>query len=299
MKKRLLTSSLIILATALAIVAKLLPHNIGDYIFDLFVLGICLLAGFEISLLMEKMGSKLNKLFATFYGILYYVVFLLCKKTVSFSVILAIELGVLVVYFVVVMIIELIKNKGKNIKKSAIVGLNTTIAALYPTFWFALLININHIDYFAGVKYFSLVFIVLIFAISMLTDTFAYIFGSLIKGPKLAPTISPKKTISGAVAGVIGGIFGAMLVYLLAKYNPHLTAIVNMYNLTWWQFVIFGVAGSIVGQIGDLFESRLKRNANVKDSGKLLPGHGGMLDRIDAQIFVTVFVYFIVVIILI
>ena len=162
-----------------------------------------------------------------------------------------------------------------------------------------MLLNYNHADLYAGVEYFSLVFIVMIFAITWLTDTFAYLVGRTFKGPKLAPKISPNKTISGGIGGLIGGMGGAMLVYLLVYNIPALSTILSMHSLVWWHFLLIGLFGSIVGQAGDLFESKLKRVSNVKDSGNIFPGHGGMLDRIDAMIFITTFLYLVISLILI
>ena len=147
---------------------------------------------------------------------------------------------------------------------------------------------------YAGVKYFSLVFIIMIFAITWLTDTFAYLVGRTLKGPKLAPKISPNKTISGAIGGLLGGTVGAMSVFTLVYNVSSLTTILSMFDLTWWHFLLIGVFGSVFGQMGDLFESKLKRNAGVKDSGNIFHGHGGMLDRIDAMIFISTFVYIVI-----
>lgn len=107
-------------------------------------------------------------------------------------------------------------------------------------------------------------------------DTLAYVFGRLIGGPKLAPRISPKKTW----AGLLGAVVGAGLVGLLGSM---LTGLAPAPAAT----VAGGVAGAI-GQAGDLAESAVKRRFGVKDSGTLIPGHGGVLDRVDALMFVTV-----------
>jgi phosphatidate cytidylyltransferase len=119
------------------------------------------------------------------------------------------------------------------------------------------------------------------FAMVMLTDTAAYYVGRAMGRHKLAPTISPGKTIEGAV----GGLFGAMLAGPVCRmiFFPEIT----MLNA-----VILGLTVGVIGQIGDLAESLLKRSAGVKDSGTLLPGHGGMLDRIDSILFCAPVIYF-------
>ena len=113
-------------------------------------------------------------------------------------------------------------------------------------------------------------------------DSAAYYVGSTLGRRKLAPAISPNKTIAGAV----GGIMGAAGISVLLK-------IVNL--VPWSMFITLGtgLAIAVLAQVGDLAESMLKRDAGVKDSGSLIPGHGGMLDRVDALLFtVPVFYYF-------
>ncbi len=104
------------------------------------------------------------------------------------------------------------------------------------------------------------------------TDVFAYLVGRTVGGPKLAPRISPGKTRSGLLGGIVAaGIAGALLA-----------------GLTGWGPVSAGLCGGVlalVAQGGDLFESALKRRAGVKDSGSLIPGHGGVLDRLDGFLF--------------
>ena len=113
------------------------------------------------------------------------------------------------------------------------------------------------------------------------TDAFAYFGGSLIKGPKLAPTISPGKTISGWLSALLG----ILLVSALANiYYLDWT----IKELIWWSLIIW-----LSSTLGDLFESQLKRISGVKDSGKFLPGHGGFLDRLDSVIYAAPFALYI------
>ena len=237
---------------------------------------------------------------ATMYCVVNYIVLLLCYKKVEFHEILLIQVGILILYWFVSFVFELVKYNERPAKQNFITSANTFLACIYPSFLFCLLINFNHADEFqAGIKYFSLIFILIIFAITWLTDTFAYLVGKTLKGPKLAPKISPNKTISGAIGGLFGGIIGSMLIYLLAYNISGLAAVLNMFSLTWLHFMLIGAFGSVLGQMGDLFESKLKRNAGIKDSGNIFPGHGGMLDRIDAMIFISTFVYIVIFFILV
>jgi len=114
------------------------------------------------------------------------------------------------------------------------------------------------------------------------SDTAAYFIGKAIGRHKMAPGISPGKTWEGAAAG----LFGAVIISLLFILNTPLQLPLN-----YWQAIVLGLLISVFGQLGDLVESRLKRNFSVKDSGNLMPGHGGLLDRLDSILFAGVVVY--------
>lgn len=125
------------------------------------------------------------------------------------------------------------------------------------------------------------------------SDTAAFFIGRALGRHRLAPSISPGKTWEGA----IGGIFGAIIVSLLFTL-PTLFTLPNplyLQDFSYWQAILLGLLVSIFGQLGDLVESLLKRNMEVKDSGKLLPGHGGFLDRIDSIVFAGIVVYYYVI----
>lgn len=122
-----------------------------------------------------------------------------------------------------------------------------------------------------------------VFWVVWATDVMAYVFGKTIGGPKLAPVISPNKTWAGLLGGVIGAaIIGAAISFFLP-------------NTTLLSLVVFGGILAVISQIGDLFESSLKRKYDVKDSGGILPGHGGMLDRLDGMLAVVIAVFLILI----
>jgi len=119
-----------------------------------------------------------------------------------------------------------------------------------------------------------------ILAIVFAGDIGAFYVGSYLGRHKLCPAVSPGKTVEGAVGGLAANaIIGSLLKWLFFSH------------LAWGASLVFFVAIGIVGQIGDLFESELKRSSSIKDSGTILPGHGGMLDRIDALLFVAPVAY--------
>jgi phosphatidate cytidylyltransferase len=117
----------------------------------------------------------------------------------------------------------------------------------------------------------------LIFSI-WINDTMAYVVGSLI-GKKPLSKISPKKTWEGTIGGIILCVITISLLSLL----------INSYSIKDWMFIA-GIS-AITGTFGDLLESKLKRMAGVKDSGQIMPGHGGFLDRFDSLVFATPFVW--------
>jgi phosphatidate cytidylyltransferase len=123
--------------------------------------------------------------------------------------------------------------------------------------------------------------IVLLLAIIMVSDTAAFFVGSAVGRRKLAPGISPGKTVEGAAGGLVGGIAGALAVW--AAGLPGVPA---------WHAGVLGFVVAILGILGDLLESLLKRWAGVKDSGRLFPGHGGMLDRLDSLLFGAPILYY-------
>ena len=147
------------------------------------------------------------------------------------------------------------------------------IMPFYPILPFALLITMNQ-----NPMYHSLLFILFVIVFSF--DTGSYFIGNAIGFHKLAPSISPGKTWEGAIGGWIFAMIGLCLV--LWELNK---------SVSWWFILIFSLFACLLSLIGDLFESFLKRRAGIKDSGTLLPGHGGFLDRFDGILFTVFFFY--------
>ena len=122
-------------------------------------------------------------------------------------------------------------------------------------------------------------------AISFGSDTFALFAGMACGKHKLAPHVSPKKTVEGGVGGLLGGVIGMILLHAIGTWA------LGESFLSWGQILALGLLGSVIDQIGDLSFSVIKREFGVKDYGKLLPGHGGVLDRFDSVTFVAPFAY--------
>jgi len=119
----------------------------------------------------------------------------------------------------------------------------------------------------------GLIAMIFIFAVVWATDILAYFTGRAIGGPKLAPRISPGKTWSGAIGGTVSGVIAGVAVFM------------THFSLDDLRIPLLALALSVSSQVGDLFESYIKRRFGVKDSSKLIPGHGGVMDRVDGLVF--------------
>lgn len=131
----------------------------------------------------------------------------------------------------------------------------------------------------------------MIFISSWISDTFAYLTGVMIGRHKLAPVLSPKKSIEGSVGGIVGAaLFGAL-------FGAYLDSTLGQEQYVMILAVVGGV-GSVISQVGDLAASAIKRNHEIKDYGKLIPGHGGIMDRFDSVIFTAPITYFLITILM-
>ena len=174
---------------------------------------------------------------------------------------------------------------------------------IYSGFSFAIIVTVRNIEMlyqdasirlFDGLNIYAVGLILFIFVLlsTMLTDIAAYQFGIKFGKHKLCPSISPKKSIEGSIAGTIAGALGGtlfmvILQFTLSKEYANAIKLFKIDNIYLYALAIFGVALllSIAGQLGDLIASKIKREYNIKDYGKIFPGHGGVLDRFDSSIY--------------
>ncbi|MBR1867466.1 MAG: phosphatidate cytidylyltransferase [Clostridia bacterium] len=264
MLKRTLTSIVIVGL----IVGFLFLRTIDVRLFDIFLWGMALFGTFELQRAYGSRTTKFHKILALVYCVVIYPAYVL---TVPYgrAYIIAILIG-----FALIAISSLVFSH----KDATIEGIGLTLLSfVYPTALLILISELSHQGHQGA--------LILAFVISPCTDAAAYIVGSLLKGPKLCPKISPNKTISGAIGGVIVGILSSVAVYLV-------------FGNTIWSFALdcayyafIGLVCSLLTIFGDLVESQIKRKLQVKDMGKLLPGHGGVLDRIDGLLFSSTALY--------
>ena len=184
---------------------------------------------------------------------------------------------IILILFYITLLIELFRNNA-----SATMNISaTTWGIFYPTVFFSFHILIRElpktlqIDYALGAKW-----IIFMLVTIWICDTAAYFIGSAIGRHKLYQRISPHKTVEGAVAGFIFALITAYILHHL--YLRELDLI---------HCLIIGSIIGIMSQVGDLVESLFKRDAGVKDTSGILPGHGGFLDRFDSPLFVAPLVY--------
>lgn len=302
MKQRIITGGLILAVEAIFIASIL----VTPYAMDLFIGLIAIMGCVEVARVLERKRMFTNiAIIGSFPAIMY----------------IAMEIGILsdatwlhyVVYFLVIVLALFLINycctmlfKSSTEKEKDRYGvfasdnkyafqksMNSTFVMIYPLLLFCSLFAINHFFEFSFIDASQLgdttilviFFMVFTFVVTMMTDTFALLVGMTLKGPKLAPNISPNKTISGAVGGFIFGSASSMLVYFLFSLNETFSGAMTTLNLNIWTFLIIGAICSLICQCGDLVASSLKRSARVKDYGTIFPGHGGVMDRVDGLIF--------------
>ncbi|MBR2970468.1 MAG: phosphatidate cytidylyltransferase [Clostridia bacterium] len=283
LKKRLITGSLIFAVFVGVILLTLLVHWV---FFDVFVLALATIAAIEVS---NAIGSKFPKPvlpIALVTLVLGYAGFVVSQEVW--------DIGGITTFFSVVLVMSLILVFVSVFHKS--IGTNNVVSTMfvliYPICALMYMMGFNHMHepYRANA-------ILMLFAVSPLTDTFAYFVGTTLKGKKLCPKISPNKTISGAIGGLIGGVLAGTLLFFLSKtgvgaalgMGPLSNGASNCIN-----FICVGLACSVATQVGDLLASYIKRLVGIKDYSNLLPGHGGIMDRIDGMIVgaVVIFLYF-------
>ena len=179
----------------------------------------------------------------------------------------------LIVFLVVVLFLQHLFSKGSETDNDRLPKL--IFAVLYVFLPTSLAISIAFSN-----GYFEPRYLIALFFFLWANDTFAYLTGMAIGKHKLIPRLSPKKSVEGLVGGVLGTLAVAYM----------LSLIWDLFDLPQW--LIFGGITALAGTVGDLFESSLKRAANVKDSGNLIPGHGGILDRLDSFLLSVPILYF-------
>lgn len=297
MKKRLITGAVI-----LAIFIPLVAVKVLFPLFQICMMALAAFASYEMINLFEHrhkfpIPARIVIILST---IVVFMAFLTEYKKQSIEadglVLFDFKIGLIPMLLIVVIILLALMVMYKDFNGASIGRALTSI--VYPAFGFATLTLLRA----SGIE-----FIVYLFLITMLTDTFAYLFGMMLGKHKMSPNISPKKTWEGAIGGTLTAVIVASLFALF--YNKifsdafsdnfsifrNVAYLKHIRDLNKPCEVIFAVAltifASIMGQIGDLVASKFKRTYEIKDFSDIFPGHGGVLDRFDSAIYAGMFVW--------
>lgn len=260
------------LLTAIVFVAVMLGGLFGGLYPFLGLLSlICLLSLWEFSGIVLKNGNHLlRRIFALIIGFSPLLVFAVDKSGLiipEWAYLLFLAFPFLIFIF------ELFRGTDHSFRHT---GFMFT-GAIYIGLPLALLCS----DVFGTGQTYDPHKILIILLLVWASDTGAYLVGSMIGKTPLSPVVSPKKTWEGTVGGWIFAMVVSIALYFIYK-----GALLEL-----WQFVVLALICGVFGTLGDLVESKFKRSYNIKDSGTILPGHGGMLDRFDAFLMVVPFAY--------
>ncbi|MDY6367606.1 MAG: CDP-archaeol synthase [Clostridia bacterium] len=263
------------------LVGFFLLRSISPLFFNGLIWFFAIMSAFEMGRALKDYSVKGGLYLAIVFAALFVPVYTITEYFLS-GYGFAFALGFTAAYLLFSAVYALAVKGG--IKKYAV----TTLSIIYPAL---LLLTMLIVNDFYGDK--SLIALILIFVISPCSDVMAYLTGmtwnKIRKGnaKKLCPNLSPKKTWAGAIGGVVGGALGGLIVYFIFKgqaeaFSTVIPAVVY--------FILVGLIGSVFTEVGDLFESGIKRKVGIKDMGKIMPGHGGVLDRIDGTVFCSAFI---------
>lgn len=249
---------------ALFLLPLLFMIFIGGWFLKITVLLLSVRALYEFFHVMEKKGHQPLSILGYLTWAAYYAIILFMENPLEhLGVVLALSLTMGFVY----MIFH---------EKTTIVDVGMTISGfIYTGVLFSFLILLSQKENGQN-------FVYAVFIISWVCDTLAYYSGRRFGRHKLNERVSPKKTVEGAIGGLAGGAIGAFVLGLFVTETTGAAV---------WHFLIMGFFGAMFGQIGDLAASSLKRYANEKDYPKIIPGHGGILDRFDSILFVSLLIY--------
>ena len=264
-KSRLLSGILLVILALFTVIS-------GGYILAATLWFISLIAFQELCLAckIQNNSKKQNTLEVVGYIFitLYYIDMAILK-----------DQRLMIMIAVMALIVLLVVYVFKFPKYHANQIMSTYFSFIYAPVLFSFVYLTRQLEY-------GVYFVWVIFISSWISDTCAYCVGMLFGKHKLAPVLSPKKSIEGSIGGIAGSaIVGALFGYFVVEQ------VITEQQVT-WVFALIGGIGSVVSQIGDLAASAIKRNYEIKDYGKLIPGHGGIMDRFDSVLVTAPMIYF-------
>jgi len=250
--------------SAIILIGIIVASVFYEWLFNVMIILFIAAGLYEFFTMLEKKGIKIYKYFGIGMGIVIPLSIMSRFEPTKKWELLFI---VLMLLFLIIMQFKRRNNSG------VIVDISTTLfGIMYVSWFFSFLVKIRQLDGGTG-------FFIAVLLITKLGDIGAYLIGKRFGKTPLMPRISPKKSVEGAIAGLVFSVCGALLIRPLLNFTyPHL--------------ILVGIFIGLLGQIGDLSESLIKRDCQVKDSGNILPGMGGVLDEIDSLLFTAPVFYF-------
>jgi len=248
-----------IIVSVIAIPGIVLASYLGSYYFFVFITGIGIIAYYEFWFITKSKAIEAN-LFPGFVSV-GLIILNAFRNFIDFY-------TLIIIIIITLSFLELFRNKG-----SAIINLGSTLLGIfYVGLFSSALLSLREYyttDYERG----GFIIISLLASI-WICDSAAFFAGTALGKHKLFPRVSPKKSWEGAVFGL-----------LFAVVSMILSKVIILSFLSWISVIIIGLIVGVVGQIGDLIESLFKRDAGVKDSSDIIPGHGGVFDRFDSLLY--------------
>ena len=279
MKTRIMSGSVYVLILTAFYLLKI---YVSDYCFDVLIGLFAVMGTYEMARACALPASQ--KAMVLVFSALWVPVYVVSELKAAAGLIALSIFFCLIIFFIFCSLV--IDYKTVTLESTA----KAILTAVYPSLFLAFLLATNHLKE-------SNLAILMILVISPCGDSVAYLFGYGLHErfpKKMAPSISPNKTLIGALGGILGGILGSIVLCICWYYAKGLPAPL-------WEDILFftlvGLLCAAATEIGDLAESAIKRKAGIKDMGKIMPGHGGILDRIDGTMLVTIVIYLIFVLI--
>lgn len=290
MKIRLLSGSVYVALLAAFYLLKIFVPTYGAFCFDALIYAFAILGTHEMLRAMKEKTTKAERVLVTAFSLVCIPAVALIEyfygKGITAGAVCLFALGLALLTLFVV------KHEETTPENVGV----ALLSAVYPTLLLCILVLTNHVTVAEGTRLWEVAFnadllILFVFVISPVADSLAYVFGRFLRKyfPKpLAPHISPNKTVIGGIGGLVGGMLGALALYF--AYNAVAGSFTDM--RVWLPvYLVIGLVSAAATALGDLVESCIKRKVGLKDMGKIMPGHGGVLDRIDGTLFACIVVY--------
>ncbi len=309
-KPRLISASVILLIVVVSILLRQISEA-TTYLFDILIGFMMIMGAFEIESLLKNSGKPAYIVGMGVFPIISFIALIVCiSYETTFLTYLAVEIGLLVLTFLLLWLIIasfMPEFCAKQMSEDGFIGnkwcyvarrsMNTIIGCIYPTFLLSFVFLINHFASFYPQNSVDvgLLGLVLLFVTTMAADTSAMLTGRFLKTKKInLEKLGPGKTWGGFFGGILGSIIGALLVFVCFNANQGYAEAFVQNGINVWIFLVIGLFCGLFNMFGDISASFIKRRAGIKDFGTMIPGHGGIMDRINGLVFNCLIVFIII-----